>query len=283
MVKEKNAKPDHQETQVIFRMKPQPHSDVCQIKHVGYLTKDQQLGDEIVDIETTKEMQESHGKNVYHLGKFKGYDIFFIIYRTNMLGSYLVNKSTLPVYSISVMYQKNIVMGYLFDVYVFFDINKESYIKLSTLKTVVNANVNGRYIIKIQGDEELQSNRNKLFESLETIVLEEIAKNNLDNMTEDNILNIYNNRIEEKKKYYTNILDGINIEEYTNNTKFVKTILMPLLTDNNFYDIVNYAIDIREEKRRKELNAMEGEYKIPEKVIKLKEIKENPEKIKEII
>jgi hypothetical protein len=274
---------DHTETEAVFRLKPQPHNKICEIKHVGYLKKNEQLGDEVVEIDTTKEMQEQFGKNVYHVGKFKGYEVFFTIYRTNMLGSYLINKSILPVYNISVMYQKNIVMGYLFDVFIFFDINRSSYVKLSTLKTIVNSQVDGRFMCQIKGDEELITNKEKLFSDIEEQVMKEIA-NNIDmNKPEEEIMKIYNKRVLDKRNYYTGMFDGVDVGTFTNNNKFVKDTIMPILKDDDFKDIINYAIYIREEKRRKELNAMEGEYKIPEKVIKLNEIKENPDKLKELL
>ena len=274
---------DHSDTQAVFRMKPKPHSSECEIKHVGYLLKDQQLGDEQVDITTSSEMQEEYGKNVYHVGKFKKYDVFFSLYKTNMIGSYLANNRVLPVYNISFMYKKSIVMGYLFDIYVYFDIKPESYVKLGTLKSLVNACVDGRYLMKLEGDIELFDNKDKLYDNIDNSVLLDIANLDINNIKEEEVIEKVNKLTADKKKYYDNLLNGVDIGVFINNHKFINNVIMPLLLDKNMHDLINYAIDIREEKRRKELNAMEGEYKIPDKVIDLKKVKENPDIVKNII
>ena len=58
------SKEVHDTTQPVFRLKPTPYNNSCVIKHVGYLTEKEKLGDERVEFDTPVEIQNQYGKNV---------------------------------------------------------------------------------------------------------------------------------------------------------------------------------------------------------------------------
>ena len=65
------SKEGHDTTQPVFRLKPTPYNNSCVIKHVGYLTEKEKLGDERVEFDTSVEMQNQYGKNIDYLGLIK--------------------------------------------------------------------------------------------------------------------------------------------------------------------------------------------------------------------
>ena len=69
------SKEGHDTTQPVFRLKPTPYNNSCVIKHVGYLTEKEKLGDERVEFDTSVEMQNQYGKNIDYLGLIKKYNV----------------------------------------------------------------------------------------------------------------------------------------------------------------------------------------------------------------
>ena len=68
------SKEVHDTTQPVFRLKPTPYNNSCVIKHVGYLTEKEKLGDERVEFDTPVEMQNQYGKNndlIFFLNKLQ--------------------------------------------------------------------------------------------------------------------------------------------------------------------------------------------------------------------
>jgi hypothetical protein len=104
----------------VFRLKPQRTNDEqnsIEIKFVNYITPTDKLGDEPIQLNVTEAEKKAFGANTHFMGKFNGYDITVNAYRNNITGDYLINNKNLPVCSLQFMYTKNIVVGYLFNIF----------------------------------------------------------------------------------------------------------------------------------------------------------------------
>lgn len=267
----------------VFRLKP-VYSDgenefvECDIKHVGYVNQNEKFGDEMVEISTTPVEQHKYGKNIHTLGEINGYDITLRIYRNNMTGYYMCNNNLLPVCSIQFMYSKSIVTGYLFNIFVYFVLDKTKNSFLKDPKSYVGARVYGKYVMILDSENELNKNVNHLYNDLsEKFAMEQVATENLEELSQDEILNRLKDIINEKKTFYKELISGKHIKYFKNMTHFVNDNLIPIYNNKHFIDVVKYAIEERNKKRAKEYKAYDKEYKIPEKIHKLTDYIDNPE------
>ena len=268
----------------VFRLKPQrtdESDDAIEIKFVNYITPTDKLGDEPIKLEVTEAEKNAFGANTHFMGKFNGYDITVNAYRNNITGSYLINNKNLPVCSLQFMYTKNIVVGYLFNIFIYFIIDNVKNPHLSTPNSYVGAKAYGKYVLTLDCDKELYDNINefltddKLQEYATEDVAHEITKNNLE-LTDDEMIDMIQKNIEEKREFYKTLLTGKQITNFKTIKKFVDDNLIPLYKNPHIDGLIKFALDTRAKKRIKEYGGFEGEYKIPSKVIKLEDIKNNP-------
>jgi len=274
------------EVEVVFRLKP-VISDIatCEIKHVGYMGKDDKLGDEVIELELDKKITEQYGRHTDYVGKIDKYDITVNAYKNNMTGSYILANLKLPVMSLQFMYKKNIVVGYLFNIFIYFELDKESIKTLSSAKKYVGARVTGKYMVGIEiGDDLLlDENRKRLKDSVEKYateeLAEELAKTNKD-IGEDELESLLLSNIKEKGDFFNSILDGYDIGKFKNVRKFVNEYLLPIYKHKHMTSLIKFALDVRNKKRIKQYGGSEDEYKIPENILRYKDYKDNDAYIK---
>lgn len=258
-------------TQPVFRLKPIFRSDTCEVKLVGYMDPDHKLGDELLEFETPKEVEAAFGKNVDLVSKIKNYNITTNIYKNNILGNYLVKNDFLPVYSISFMYAKTMVSGFLFDIFIGFQLDEESKNLLKDYSKCVNARLHGKFILKLYCDDEVTEHFDLILSTIDDKVIQEpevLAK--METMSEEEFMKYLDEEITQRKTYLTNLKNGIEIPELHSVTKTIN-MLRNVYKNNDLTNIIHYALEVREDERRKKYNAVE-EYKIPEKVLNIKDI-----------
>jgi hypothetical protein len=267
----------------VFRLKPS-YSDLenefteCDIKHVGYVSGNEKFGDEIVELTTTPSEIQKYGKNIHTLGEVNGYDITVRIYRNNMTGYYMLNHNILPVCSLQFMYSKTILTGFLFNIFIYFVLDKAKNSFLKDAKSYVGAHVYGKYIMILDSENELNKNVDNLYNNLsKKFATEQLASENLEDLSEEEILNKLKSIIEEKNTFYKELMTGKHIKYFKNMNQFVNENLIPIYKNKHFIDILKYALEERHKKRAKEYNAYEKEYKLPEKIHKLTDYIDNPE------
>ena len=269
--------------EAVFRLKPHRYNTEgkADIKFVNYITQTDKLGDEPIELKITEDEKNAFGANTHFMGKINGYDITVNAYHNNITGAYLINNKNLPVCSLQFMYAKNIVVGYLFNIFIYFNLDPLKNVFLTTPKSYVGATVHGKYIMIIDCDPEMLSDINTLLDkkineySAEEIS-REITEKKLD-LTDDELLEKINNDIEEKKKFYKSLVDGVEVKDFKNMKKFVDDNLVPLYNNPHIIGLIKFAIDVRAKKRIKEYGAFEGEYKIPTRSININDIKNNPD------
>jgi hypothetical protein len=269
----------------VFRLKPQrtnEEEDAVEIKFVNYITETDKLGDEPIQLNVTESEKKAFGANTHFMGKYNGYDITVNAYRNNITGGYLINNQNLPVCSLQFMYTKNIVVGYLFNIFIYFFIDNKKNPHLTTPNSYVGAKAYGKYVLTLDCDKELYDNMNQFLtdEKLQEYATEDVAnhitQNNIQ-LSDDEIVEMIQKNVEEKKEFYKSILNGKKVTDFKTIKKFVDEHLIPLYNNPHIGGLIKFALDIRAKKRVKEYGGFEGEYKIPSKVLKLEDIKNNPD------
>ena len=178
------------------------------------------------------------------------------------------------------MYKKNIVVGYLFNIFIYFELDKDSIKTLSSAKKYVGARVTGKYVVGIElGDDLLlDDNRKRLKESIEKYateeLAEELAKNNKE-ISELDLESLLLSSIKEKGEFFNSVLDGYEIGKFKNVRKFVNEYLLPIYKHKHLTSLIRFALDVRNKKRLKQYGGSEDPYKIPENILRYKDYKDN--------
>lgn len=192
----------YENTEPVFRLKPVYQNNVCEVKLVGYMDPTQKLGDEVIEIDTTENVQELHGKYVDFISKIDGYDVTACIYKNNILGNYLLKNDFLPVYSISIAYKKTLVDGYLFDIFIGFQLNEESKKLLKDPRKCHNARLYGEFKLKLYCDDEVSQNFDKVLDLVEkNIVKEPQILEKINTMTEEEFSKFLFDELENAKHF----------------------------------------------------------------------------------
>lgn len=287
-----NKNKPHVNLEAVFRLKPnRTDTDMgeCEIKLAGYVSPTDKLGDEPIEIETTKNEIKVFSKDTLLLDKIHGYDITVNAYRNNIIGNFLVKNRNLPVCSLQFMYAKSIVIGYLFNVFICFCLDTSKNFFLKSAKDYVNARVYGKYMMILDGDQEfLDALKNITDSDIEKYSIEDVALR-MENKehSENDEINKLNNMVEkdmrEKKEFYKELLEGKEVKYKKNIKKMAEEYLFSLFNHPHINGLIKFALEIRAKKRTKEYGSFDGEYKIPSKVLKLNDIKNNPETVDKFI
>ncbi len=278
----------HVNLEAVFRLKPnRTETDMgeCEIKLAGYVSPTDKLGDEPIEIETTRNEIKVFSKNTLLLDKINGYDITVNAYRNNIIGNFLIKNRNLPVCSLQFMYAKSIVVGYLFNVFICFCLDTSKNFFLKSAKDYVNARVYGKYMMVLDGDQEfLDALKNIKDEDIEKYSLEDVASR-MENKeyTEEELNELIEKDMKEKKEFYKELLEGKEVKYKKNIKKMTEEYLFPLFKNPHIDGLIKFALEARAKKRTKEYGSFDGEYKIPSKVLKLDDIKNNPESVDKFI
>ena len=169
------------------------------------------------------------------------------------------------------MYAKTLVSGFLFDIFIGFQLDEESKNLLKDYSKCVNARLHGKFILKLYSDDEVTENFDLILSTIDDSVIQEpevLAK--METMSDDDFMKYLDEEITRRKTYLTNLKNGIEIPELHSVTKTIN-MLRNVYKNNDLTNIIHYALEVREDERRKKYNAVE-EYKIPEKVLNIKDI-----------
>ena len=258
-------------TEPIFRLKPIYRTNACEVKLVGYIDDNHKLDDELLEFKTPREVEAAFGKNIDLVSKVKNYNITASIYKNNILGNYILKNDFLPIYSISFMYEKTLVSGFLFDIFIGFQLDEDSKNLLKDRTKYMNARLNGKFLLKIYCDDEVIENFDLILSTIDDQVIQDKdVLENMNSMSEEDFMQYLDKEISRRKEYLINLKNGIEIPELSGLNKTIN-MLRNIYKNNNLTNIIQYALEVREEDRRKKYNAS-SEYKIPEKVLNIRDV-----------
>lgn len=268
----------------VFQLKPQSSSRVkCTLR--GYSNNEERLFDDQLDVETTEELKEKIGENTTLLGTANNYIVIGKYCRCNIPGEYLIKNNNLPVYYLSVIYTKPLITGCLYNVFLYFELNNDTIKKLDNPSKYYRAFMDGKYYLQVVPTDD--DFIHKLREMVEDDILLQ-NKEKYDNSNDEDKEKIMDDvmlTVEKKMELYKNFFDKkyLDIDSVPTQKK-VFNMLDNICKGQVFQDLLSYGLLIRENDRiadRGDIDVME--YNIPENIIDLKKIKENPEILENMI
>jgi len=276
----------------IFRVKPAYGSNTATMKLIGTVINGTKYGDEMMEFGTPKEMIDKYGNNVLHICDVNGYTVVGKMYHCNLPGSFLIKNKVLPVFYMSIIYERKFVTGFLFSIYVYFTINDETMSRLDDPKKYLTQTLEGDYKIELDVDELFSANLVEYAKPVleEKYMLELVDNdNNLDKISDvlgeeemneiiRNVINKVNNRLKE----YEDIQKPICLTKYPHKNVIINKHMKEMCKNKIFLELVKYGTQMRDDERRGDKDG-NYTYKLPKRIFDYNELKDNPEKIDELL
>jgi len=263
----------------VFRLKPINRQNKAIIKCVGEINENEKLGDELVELSKPIHPQYAiFGKHAIPIKSIGKYDMTGLIYRCNIIDTHVVITKRYPLMCLNVMYERSIVSGCVFQIFVSIEMPREEKQKIRKNNDYINLEFSGLWFRQIECDKELTDNYDKyLVEMLENEGTNKFfeTQNKDDYKNDESILEWINNYVFEERKYYDDIMNKNGIVINFTTLDNLRDDLVELCMSDKFYKLIEIGMKCREKQRLKERNIDEEmmEYKIPEKITKLDDIK----------
>lgn len=209
----------------------------------------------------------------------------------NIPGTFMLKHKKYPLFYMTFNYTNQLVGGVLFNLYLYINLSKECADSLKLPKNYVDKIMTGNYTIELVPDEgfltfavnkirpkyEMQV-QTKYAEIFETLTDEE--KDKLDqtiNIETEQLLDKLRNKFEPIQ-----LIDQTNPENsYITKSKIIKH-MVKVINDEMFDTLVQLCLEFREYERQQKMG-FDRPIKLPKKVIKLEDFKDNPEAIEEYV
>jgi len=279
-----NTKAYHKQTSAVFRIKPLAGNRAV-IAYKGVVTVDQKLGDEIVELEKPMHPDaDVVGKHALPIKRVDDYDILGRIYRSNIVGSYIVLEDNYPVMYLTVEYSRTIVTGSLFQIYVSIKMGHDQKLEINQAKKYEryrNLEFAGQWNVSIECDKELKELwRPKMIDILTEDALIEFHADYATNpakqsMLEGDVLEWIDRKVNSDIVWYESVMSGSLQFEYKSISK-IRNYLIELSQDPRLYNLIKVAMECRIINRRNESNIDEeyNTFVVPEKIINMKDIRQ---------
>ncbi len=148
----------------VYQLAPQKNN-TCKFVEKGYVKYGKNFDDEQINLDFLKSEELKFEVNSNRV-KFND-EIYFQYFKDNVASTYIASTTKIPVFHCSVMYQRKILMGNLFNIYLYFNIeNAKSY---KSFKELIGTNLKGHYTLEIgfnDRKDELPFNGFNTFEEL---------------------------------------------------------------------------------------------------------------------
>lgn len=274
----------HKNTEAVFRIKSLGGSRVA-IKYKGTLTEEQKLGDETVELdEVIHPDHEVVGKHAIPIDNIGSYEMLGRIYRSNIIGSYIVLESNYPVIFLTVEYSRSFVSGSLLQIYLSVKMDQDQKIAINKSKkyaTYKDLQFSGTWNLTIECDPELKELwKEKIENVLKEEVLEEFHSDYEENkekheMKPEDLLELINNKVNSQLKWYEDIMSETTFKFVT--LKRARNYLIDLAQDPRLQKLLKIGMDCRILNRRAEQNMENGDEYIPpnpDKVVRLSDVRQ---------
>jgi len=253
----------------VFRVKTLGYADSCMVKYLGIIKNDDKLQDEAI------ELDDQHN-NTQYICRVGEYDVTAKMYWCNIIAEYLLKNPKLPVCYMSVSYDRKFVSGGLCAYFLYFTISEESLSEIKKPNNYINKVVKGTYTYELVTDKGLLED---FLSSQSSTIQENIMKKYVDEFEtnpSETIQKIDEEHTQKIKSYQTMFQPAI-VTKSPNKNNIIKH-MMNLKTDSNFIDILKYSLSMREKERYGKLGN-DIENTIPQNIIKLNQVRNNPDYI----
>lgn len=274
----------------VFKLKP-VGSDRALCKYYGLVSKDENLFDEQIEL-YDKDGKELEG--IYAMGSLRNYEICVKACACNIVGDYLLKNNKLPIYYMTLMYNRTFVSGYIFTIFINFTISDESLKDLVKIDTTtgnvtvdpakyVNKLFIGKYTLELVSDDDFLA---KYIEYVQPTIESEFMEEYLEEFENANddirsqIMEKIAARTTEKLDEYRNLFEPVSLN--TINRKKLVRKMIEIYEQDNMRELIKFGLEMREKERIKK-SCPDQDYKIPKNIISLKELKDNPDKLDENI
>jgi len=308
------TQPTQHITNLIFQLRI-ASDDSIRCKFVGSThLSDSQLTDDIIEIATPEEMKDTVGPNVLLIGNIGKYTITSKYCICNISQNYLLSSTKLPLYYLTILYDRQFVSGCLFNIFVYFTMSTKSHSEVTTLQQYNTSPITGIYTIEIVplDDDFLTKVQPFINDQVFAKYLDEFAKCTEDGQPEimqrvtSDIDKLTARYADALKKYVIvpvhdtipftydpsaspTIAEGINTTTYnalpTNvNKNKLLAKLREIAESPEMTELYVLGLKLREHER----NATRGidesrSYTIPKNIINLSDIKNNPDHLDDIM
>ena len=220
---------------------------------------------------------KQYGKYIKHLGIINDNEITMRAYRINMSAHYMLSTLQFPVCSLQFMYARNIVTGFLFNIFIYFVLDKFKNTALKNAKSYIGATVYGRYVLILDSEGEINKETSQLYDEMcEKYSVEELAPELNDISNEEDIINKIKTYTDEKKTFYKQLIDGTCINCFRSIDVFLNNYLLPIYKNKHFNGMLQFGLDVRHRKRIKEYKSYDKEYILPTKILQISKCHNDP-------
>lgn len=273
---------DNKKTSPVFRLKAESNSNRAIIKYVGNIGEDDKLGDEIIELDKPLHIDhQTVGKHAIPMERLDSFEMVGRIYRCNIVGSHIVVSRRYPLMYLTVEYDRPLVSGSLFQIFLSLDMDIKQKRELMDSKNnakYVGLNISGTWYLHMDCDDELIEN----YERYLVQMLEEEAKELLmsdskdmvllrESMDNDEITLWLDNYVSDNRQFYDGLIKEREFK-FTTITK-MRDWFIELCQMENFNKFVKIAMKCRELYRRKQAGIDDNtQYIVPKNVTKMSDI-----------
>jgi len=261
----------------LFRLKPMG-SDCAVCKYLGNVKMEEKIYDEPLEVNEIGN-GNGEGKNIIANGAFGSYEIVAKACMCNIVGNYLLKNTKLPIYYVTVLYDKKFVSGYLFTLFLYFTMSDETKKELNHPRKYLNKSMRGKFTLELVSDDDFLSKlvKDKTVDIEKEIMEKYIEK--FDGATDEEKANIMVQIGEDVTKKLDEYRDMFNPVEITDlRKKSIIQKMRDICGGDNMGKLIRYGLEMREQERIDQ-SCPDQDYKRPKRVINLKELRDNPDTI----
>jgi hypothetical protein len=158
----------------VYQLVPQTNN-TCKFVEKGYVKYGKNFDDELMNLDFLKTNEVKVSSNRVNFND----EVYFQFFKDNVASTYISSTTKIPVFHCSVMYQKKILMGNLFNIYLYFNIeNAKSY---KSFKDLLGTNLKGKFTLEIEFNDRKDNLPFEEFNNFEELVtdLTNILSNDL--------------------------------------------------------------------------------------------------------
>ncbi len=130
----------------VYQLQPNIQNNTCKFIEKGYIKYGKNFDDEKLNLDFLKDI-ELKFKVEHNRVKYND-DIYFEFYKDQLASTYISKTTKIPVFHCSVMYQKKVILGNLFNIYLFYNIAEAK--SFSSFKQLIDSELKGTYELVIE-------------------------------------------------------------------------------------------------------------------------------------